>query len=299
MPLEPPNPDRAAALAQLGHTLLQAQGKGLVEFLESTPPGEWVWVVGFTEQQAINRTPSVRKDDLSLYCADEFCLGIRSFQAAFEYEYIRSGEPTLRNLNYRCRNCRRTEKAFALWIKPDADDKPNAQILKLGEHPEFGPPLTPRILKLVDEDNKDELRKGYRSERQGLGIGAFGYYRRVVENQKKRIIDQIIKVARTVHAGNDVISDLERARDENQFSKSIDEIKHGIPQTLLIDGHNPLKLLHDALSDGLHAQTDATCLELATAIRVVLSDLADRIDQALKDDKELKGALGRLLNRKA
>lgn len=50
-----------------------------------------------------------------------------------------------------------------------------------------------------------------------------------------------------------------------------------IPQTLLINGHNQLTLLHSALSEGLHDQTDEKCLELATSIRVVLTDLADRL----------------------
>jgi hypothetical protein len=46
-------------------------------------------------------------------------------------------------------------------------------------------------------------------------------------------------------------------------------VKHGIPQARLINGHNPLTLLHNALSAGLHEQSDETCLELAQAVRVV------------------------------
>jgi len=64
---------------------------------------------------------------------------------------------------------------------------------------------------------------------------------------------------------------------ETQFSKAIETIKAAIPESLLIDGHNPLTLLHDALSEGLHAQTNEDCLELATSIRVVLTELAERI----------------------
>jgi hypothetical protein len=54
-------------------------------------------------------------------------------------------------------------------------------------------------------------------------------------------------------------------------------------------------LLHSALSEGLHAQTDEDCLERATAIRVVLTDLADRIGHALKDRAELGAALSKLM----
>jgi hypothetical protein len=60
--------------------------------------------------------------------------------------------------------------------------------------------------------------------------------------------------------------------------------------------HNPLTLLHTALSDGLHEQSDEHCLELATSIRVVLADLSERIEKVTKDERELKQAVSRLLS---
>jgi hypothetical protein len=48
-------------------------------------------------------------------------------------------------------------------------------------------------------------------------------------------------------------------------------VQHGIPQARLINGHNPLTLLHNALSAGLHEQSDETYLELAQAVRVMLA----------------------------
>ncbi len=132
-----------------------------------------------------------------------------------------------------------------------------------------------------------------------MGIGAFAYYRRVVENQKTRIIGEIAKVASKLGAKSDVLREFEAAAKETRFSAAIEQIRHGIPDVLLIDGqHNPLTLLHGALSEGLHANTDAECLEIAQAIRVVLTELADRISQALKKEVELTTAVSRLLNRK-
>ena len=75
-------------------------------------------------------------------------------------------------------------------------------------------------------------------------------------------------------------------------------MKDSIPQTLLIDGHNPLRLLHSALSDGLHDRDDSHCLEQASSIRVVLAELSERLSHALKDEAELNRALSHLLNRK-
>jgi hypothetical protein len=72
---------------------------------------------------------------------------------------------------------------------------------------------------------------------------------------------------------------LTAAKNETQFTRAVEVVKHGIPQALLVNGHNPLTLLHKALSEGLHAQTDEECLELATAIRVVLADLVERLKE--------------------
>jgi len=92
-----------------------------------------------------------------------------------------------------------------------------------------------------------------------------------------------------------MIGELEEAARETQFSKAIEIIKPGVPQALLIDGHNPLTLLHNALSEGLHAQTDEDCLALATSIRVVLTELVERMASVLSDHAELKTAVNRLI----
>jgi hypothetical protein len=67
------------------------------------------------------------------------------------------------------------------------------------------------------------------------------------------------------------------------------------PEMLLIDGRNPLTLLHAALSEGLHALTDE-CMALTRSIRVVLTEMSVRMRQALKEDKELQDAVAVLLN---
>ncbi len=62
--------------------------------------------------------------------------------------------------------------------------------------------------------------------------------------------------------------------------------------------NNPFTLLHKALSEDLHAESDEECLEAASAIRVVLAELSERMGQVLKDEAELKEAVSRLLRDK-
>jgi len=160
--------------------------------------------------------------------------------------------------------------------------------------PEYGPPTPARLIKLIGPD-RELFLKGRRCENQGLGVGAFVYYRRVVESQKNRILDEIIKVANKVGASSEQLKTLNAAKSEVQFSRALADMKDAIPQALLINGHNPLTLLHSALSDGLHARSDQHCLETATSVRVVLAELSERLGQALKDEAELNNALARLM----
>ena len=142
--------------------------------------------------------------------------------------------------------------------------------------------------------DRDLFLKGRSAENRGLGIGAFAYYRRVVEEQKGRILDEMIRVAERTGAPAEMIQTLGKAKEETQFARALEVVKDGIPATLLIDGHNPLRLLHRALSAGVHELTDEECLELASSVRVVLTEFSEKVAQVLKDQAELKTAVAKL-----
>jgi hypothetical protein len=234
------------------------------------------------------------KPDVKLHC--EVCDGPRFFECTDGTIYLDGDKWKFDFLDYRCRNCRKQLKTYAVALK----QKPNSTSgygCKLGETPPFGPPTPARVITLIGPD-RELFLKGRRAENHGLGIGAFSYYRRVVENQKGRIIEQIAKVAEKLEARPEVLEEFRAAAPETQFNKAIEQIRHGIPQALLINGHNPLSLLHSALSDGLHDRSDEECLQIAQEIRVLLTELAERLSTALKQDAELTQAVSRLLQRK-
>jgi hypothetical protein len=198
-------------------------------------------------------------------------------------------------ITYICSNCKSSVKTYAMQVAVENGD--NGQCYKFCEYPVYGPPTPARLLRLFGSD-RDIFLKGRRCENHGLGIGAFTYYRRVVENHKNRILDEIIRVSNRIGAPQDVLNVLEAAKKEIQFSKAIEQIKEAIPESLLINGHNPLALLHRPLSVGVHELTDQQCLEFAHDIRVVLVALAERLGQALKDEAELNTAIARLMKAK-
>ena len=268
------------------------------DFLQSKPPGS---SVAISDLMVNERQPSggtiwrLRTPRLELHCDFVGCGGPRYFRFAGGDRQLAKDGTLSTFINYVCANCSSSHKQFSLFAKAEAPEL-NGECYKHGEMPPFGPVTPPRLLKMF-ENNRDLFMKGRRCESQGLGIAAFVYYRRVVEEQRSKIIGEISRVATQIGAPADTIKVLTMAQNETQFSKSLAMVKGAIPESLLIQGHNPMTLLHDNLSNGLHAHTDAECLEIAQSIRVILAELADRISTALKDDAELKKALGKLLKK--
>lgn len=266
-------------------------------FLETTPPGKDTNISNLCDSS--RHFMVVSRPDIQLHCDSDTCQGIRFFVCRSKEQHVSDSNSTPAFLSYVCRNCRTTQKLFAISLLPEEQHSEeqhsiDGRAIKLGESPSFGPPIPSRVITLIGPDREIFIR-GRRAENQGLGIGAFAYYRRVVENQKSRLITEIAKVAKRIGATSEELQRFETAAKETQFSKAIDYIESTIPQVLLINGHNPLMLLYSALSEGLHAGTDEDCLELATSIRVVLTELAERISLALKDEAELKQAISKLM----
>ncbi|MGA2191258.1 MAG: hypothetical protein ABSH33_22310, partial [Steroidobacteraceae bacterium] len=231
---------------------------------------------------------------LALYCAHKACEDICFFDPSGTDDTISLGNDDkahtlLRFVLYHCRHCNVTQKIFALRIftPGNAENKP-LNVMKFGEDPpNIGP--ASRALQDLLGDQWTLYLHGRRSELQGLGIGAFVYYRRAVERIWQRVLTRLLEVARLESAA-DRIASLEAAQTESRFTRSMDSAKGAVPVSLYVDGHNPFQLLYDACGDGLHEYTDDECIRRSRIIRLVLSRFAERAKAVLSEDTELRAA---------
>lgn len=238
--------------------------------------------------------------DARMHCAD--CDGERNFAGHGNLPYNSDAEnPTPRDVfvRYMCRDCRRTWKTYGLsFLYPHDKHQPAdgaiGLLYKVGEKPVARPPVPAKLLKLVGSE-REYFFKGRSAERQGMGIAAFAYYRRVIDERRVQIFDEIIKACRTLQASDALIAELEVAKSAPQFTDAIRAVHKALPSALFIDGHNPLTLLYSALSDGLHNRSDETCLQLAGSIRLVMGELVQRMADIVAENKELKSAVQQLL----
>jgi len=246
--------------------------------------------------------PTVEVPVISLFCASASCGGSRicdpSPPTLQLYSY-KIGNQHNTFLSYICRNCHGQLKTFALRLKITGVPDTKVQCQKIGESPAFGEPR-PNAVKDVLEDEIEYFERGYRAETTGLGIGAFAYYRRFVESHKDKLIATVRQVAVAQGANPETIAAIDRAAATDSFDKAVAAIKDAIPDSLRYSGgHNPLTLLHRALSGGIHSDDDIECLELAKDIRLLLTDLSERTTQALKNQDALGQAVNRLLKKGA
>lgn len=268
------------------------------EFLESTP----AYVERRFEDIVVDLTPNgtgylwgFRSPRIQLYC--EVDDGVRWCDAV-------NGEIRCEHygnwfLRYSCRDCGQWSKTFALIVSPEVapDKSRTVNAMKLGEYPPFGSHLAKRLQALLSETDLELYRKGLRTEREGHGIGAAAYYRRVVEDQWKALVTKLRDAAEKLGTAEDKLRIFDEALAQQQFSAAVDLLKEAVPPKLLIlDGRNPLTLLHRPLSIQLHMLTDQQCLQQAADIRVVLNETFDNISRVLSEDETLKAAVNRLHN---
>ncbi len=232
--------------------------------------------------------------DIELFCESDKCKGPRYFSTSLS-PVLRSGKNENLYIEFNCNNCKKGFKIFSIFL--GVDNVGMGIAYKYGELPPYGPQTSSKLISMIGED-KEMFLAGRRAEFQGMGIGAFAYYRRVVENQRNRIIDKIVDVSTKLGNYEKLIEELKIAKTKKTFSESLDEIKIAFPEILQLNGHNPLTLLHKALSEGIHDLPDEECLELATSIRQILTELVEKMNAALKEQKELDSAVTKLLNRK-
>jgi hypothetical protein len=183
----------------------------------------------------------------------------------------------------------RSVKHFSILYS--AHENMTCTVAKVGEFPVFRPHV-PDAVRSILGDDWELFIQGRQAEGMGLGIGAFAYYRRVVDSRKNYLIDQLIKVAERVGESHEIVSALRSAKTETQFTKAMESVR--VPQSVLIDGDNPLTLLYAAISEGLHANSDTECLSSARAVRVLIVELVRRIEQALESHDEVKSAISDL-----
>ncbi|QDH69924.1 hypothetical protein [Marilutibacter alkalisoli] len=191
-----------------------------------------------------------------------------------------------------CSHCDDYERHFFIAI-----DGHLKWLMKVGQHPSWEIQGDPNIEKLLGT-HSGFYRKGLVCESQGYGIGAFGYYRRIVEE----VIDELLSEISGLLSGDELTrfsSALDRTRATIVTQEKIELVKDLLPGILRPDGMNPLSVLHSSLSEGLHAESDDVCLEQAAIVRQILVYLVNQVAASKATSREFTDSMRRLMEKKS
>ena len=199
-----------------------------------------------------------------------------------EKEFAEGGILTL---NYNCAHCNKFNRNFTLRIQKDG------KIEKIGQYP----PLDIEIPKEIKSLNKEEIEKIYQrgkiSENLGYGIGAFAYYRRIVELCMDDLISELEEIIPEDNK-KEYKKIIQKFKEEKIAENKIDLIKDTIVDTS-IDG-NPLSKIYEISSIGIHGLSDEECLEYADSLRTLLLYVIDEISREKNKKDGLKKAIDKI-----
>lgn len=209
----------------------------------------------------------------------------------FSYSNVPSNDTNLQ-ISYACQSCRKFYREFQVYVSPDLD-----YIYKYGQYPEWEIKLDKTLEKTLDKHSQT-FRKGLVCESQGYGIGAFAYYRRITEDIIDELLDSIIDLIEPENVDKYKTA-LEATKKTRVTQEKIELVKDLLPGILKPNGMNPLGVLHSELSEGLHAETDANCLENATHVKDILTFLINQIIQSKETAKLFTSSMKSLLEKKS
>lgn len=162
---------------------------------------------------------------------------------------------------YRCTGC---GNDFWCWVQTPEEGETKWR--KVGQVPPYDISIAPDLQNALEQD-AILYKRAQICMSQSFGIAACSYLRRLLENQITPLL-QLVYEARKEE--EEEVEDLSQVLSEKVAEKKIRLANQVLPSSLAVDGDNPLELIYDRLSAGLHRQSEQECMEIASEASKVL-----------------------------
>ncbi len=243
---------------------------------------------------------NIPKPAIHMHC--DICNSAQTFNMSNEY-YCSTLRPDningkVKKIDYVCSACEKGSIYFMVYFSQEKIDDSETQIIfeKVGQIPAWSINIDKELGQILG-DYKEYYKRGLICESQGYGVGAFAYFRRIVESIIDELLDSIVPLLKEEDLGK-YKKALEETKKTRVAQEKIDLVKDLIPTSLRPNDMNPLGILHSSLSEGLHTKTDEGCLELADAVRKSLTFLIKRILKEKDENKYFADSMKKFLEKK-
>jgi hypothetical protein len=172
----------------------------------------------------------------------------------------------INKVEYTCRNCGE-DRCYYYFIWQEQEQ--GNIFVKVGQYPELEERVSETLSESLGPADLKLFKNALRMRNFNLGLAAVAYMRRVVENRMNDMLD-ILREAAAAH--NDVTPELQAAFDaikaEKRFVAKVEFAGKLLPSSLRPPGKpNPMGVLHDLASDGIHAKSDEECVQIFDSCR--------------------------------
>lgn len=200
-----------------------------------------------------------------------------------------------RDIVYNCKSCGKFNRYFMIQFGKDSE---GTFVMKVGQMPPWEISPDTSLTKLLGE-RADYYRKALVCESQSYGIGAFSYYRRIVEEIIDDLLMEISELVEGDEEKEKFKAVVEAAKKTRVTQDKIALVKDVLPNSLRPGGMNPLSVLHEVLSEGLHARSDSDCMELSSNVRKILVFLVNQTATTKVARDDFMDGMKKVLERKS
>jgi hypothetical protein len=191
---------------------------------------------------------------------------------------------------YKCKNCDGAEVTYYFYWGRSTND--HNLFFKVGQHPELEEEVPESLVRAFNPTDLKMYKNALRLRNFNFGIGAVAYVRRVVENRMNDMLQILYEAAVEHNALPAVLARHDEVRRDIRFATKVDYAGELLPATLRPAGKpNPIAILHELASEGLHAKTDEECVDIFDACRktfeYVFGKMRIETEEAKKFVKEL------------
>jgi hypothetical protein len=168
----------------------------------------------------------------------------------------------------------------------------NIYIQKVGCFPKIKIIPNKIIGKYFDRESNTFYYKGLKAISQNFGVGALAYFRRIVEKELIHLIEDIKNLPDSHSSEIEIL--LAKHRESPKVSTIYENIFEHLPSSLKSLGENPIKLLYNQTSEGLHSLSEEDSLDKARLIQRLLEFVIKKIYEEKSEIKKLRDIIKEL-----
>ena len=200
-----------------------------------------------------------------------------------------------------CLSCKKYNYHYLLNFHSNKAVRKNANydedrkhfLQKVGQFPKESIKVDPLLNGYLSSEKIKLYEKGLMNLKNGYGIGSFAYFRNVLESEIHNLLTLISKVNEKMQV--EIGNLMKKYSERKQMSALIEEVYKYLPASLKSLGHNPVKLLYDNLSIGMHGGfTEEECLTKAILINDVLVFVLKKIKEEKLEIQKIKESIKKL-----